>query len=152
MKKKYRWFAPARCPSCKEHIVWGHGYVLRYFQGFVKGLWMKRWRCPACYSVHTARPLEYPPGFQYREETIYKSIFRKLDNRTYIPDIPYQTQQYWLKAITFQSLRFNNFTTLNTFFTDAVDSGEYKVTFRLNLNTILCRGDPPHLIFAMKTR
>lgn len=112
---------------------------------------MKRWRCPVCHAVHTARPVEYPPGFHFREETIYESIFRKLENRNYLPKINYQTQQYWLKALKFQSLRFNSFTDLNAFFNLSIFCSEYKVTFRLNIKHILCRGDPPNLIFAMKT-
>jgi len=151
MKKKYCWHSPRKCPSCRNNVIWGHGYVLRYFQGYSVGLWMKRWRCPSCRAVHTARPIEYPPGFQYKQGTIYNSIFRKLDNRSYSQDIPYQNQQYWIKALRFQGLRLSNFTDLKTFFLDSLNSNEYKVTFRLNLKLILYRGEPPNLIFAVKT-
>ena len=40
-------------------------YTLRYFQEYVAGLWIKRWRCPDCGAVHTARPADFIPGMQY---------------------------------------------------------------------------------------
>ncbi len=152
LKKKYCWISPINCPSCKNSCVWGHGFVLRYFHGYNEGLWMKRWRCPECGAVHTSRPSEYAPGFQYLKETIYESITRKLSEGSYLTHIPYQIQQYWFKALLFQSAMLNSWNDLHIFFKDSIKNNKYKVTFWLNINFLSCRGDPPHLLFALKTK
>lgn len=132
--------------------MWGHGYVLRFFHGYHEGIWMKRWRCPECGAVHTARPSEYAAGFQYRIETIYESITRKLTKDSYLTYIPYQIQQYWFKALRFQSAILNSWIDIHSFFKNSIKNNEYKVTFRLNCKIVSCRGDPPHLLFAVKIR
>ncbi len=63
--KHFKWKNPGICPNCIGARLWGHGFVLRYFAGFVCGLWMKRWRCPDCGSVHTVRPEEFSPCCKY---------------------------------------------------------------------------------------
>ena len=75
--KRFRWKKPETCPGCRGRRVWGHGFTLRYFQGFGEGLWIKRWRCPDCYGVHTARPHEYPVGSQYPQRLRLESVWPK---------------------------------------------------------------------------
>ncbi len=113
---------------------------------------MKRWRCPECSAVHTARPSEYAPGFQYTKETIYESITRKLSVGSYLTNISYQIQQYWFKALRFQSAMLNSWNDLHTFLNTSLINNHYKVTFRLNNKIVSCSGDPPHLLFAVKTK
>ena len=54
--KDYRWIRPAACLNCNHYMVWGHGFVPRYFDGFVGCLYMKCYRCPLCCCVMTSRP------------------------------------------------------------------------------------------------
>ena len=55
--KKYLWQKPQRCPKCgHSDCLWGHGYVLRYFEQLCEGIYMKRWRCRLCRTVLTTRP------------------------------------------------------------------------------------------------
>ena len=42
-KKNYPWQRPKECPNCKERL-WGHGYVLRYFNSFPEGVFLRRWQ------------------------------------------------------------------------------------------------------------
>jgi hypothetical protein len=96
--KEFSWEKPENCPSCHGIRLWGHGFVLRYFFGFPQGLWLKRYRCPDCRAVHTARPAEYSPGFYYPWITIQASLDQKLKGGIYQKDITRQCQQYWQKA------------------------------------------------------
>ncbi len=50
---------PLRCPRCGSARLWGHGFAARYFEGFGKCLWVKRFRCSDCFAVHTCRPLGF---------------------------------------------------------------------------------------------
>ncbi len=150
--KKYLWNKPNMCPSCRGNRLWGHGFVLRYFQGFHLGLWMKKWRCPDCGAVHTGRPYDYPPGFQHSENTIYNAIRNKLSQKSYLKEISYQTQQYWHKALSFQSRLNNNWIDIEKFFTQYIMNGQLMITFRLKYRVIPCSSDPPHLLFAVKVR
>jgi hypothetical protein len=72
--KKFHWQRPLPCPRCGGVRLWSHGYVERYFGRFAEQLWMKRWRCPDCRAVHTARPLEYWRGFQATAAAIVASL------------------------------------------------------------------------------
>ncbi|HDS16022.1 MAG TPA: hypothetical protein ENN66_05345 [Proteobacteria bacterium] len=57
--KAYAWPRPTSCPRCRHWRLWGHGYALRYFDGFPTALPMKCYRCPLCGCVVTARPADY---------------------------------------------------------------------------------------------
>lgn len=151
-KKYYRWNRPKKCPKCFSSRLWGHGFVQRYFIGYESALWMKRWLCADCRSVHTARPFQYPPGFQYPKKTIYNAIENRLQNKTYLQESSYQLQQYWLKALKFQSQLKNSWTNLKHYFSESKKQKKFKVTFRLKYREIPCSKDPPHLLFAVKTR
>lgn len=113
---------------------------------------MKRWRCPDCGAVHTARPEEYVPGFQFPRNMIFASVGRKLQGKTFLKGIHRQTQQYWLKALLFQSRLLENWTDLFKFFHTMVKTGQKPLTFRLNYRVIPSMNDPPYLDFAVTTR
>lgn len=72
--------------------------MLRYFADYVCGLWMKRWRCPHCGSVHTARPEEFSPCCQYSREQQRDSIYTKLSGKPFLKTINRQIQQHWMKT------------------------------------------------------
>ena len=106
--KGFRWKNPGSCPKCNNTRLWGHGYVLRYFFGFTFGLWMKRWRCPECGSVHTARPKEYTPGMQYPTEKMRESLKAKLLGKPFLKTIPRQNQQHWIKTFLYRCRERSN--------------------------------------------
>ena len=147
--KEYPWEKPKICPSCKSMRLWGHGFVLRYFYNYVYGIWMKRWRCPDCGAVHTAKPCEYTPGFQYPKKIINRSLLIKLGGNPFPSDIPRQNQQYWMKALKFQSRQLENWLSLLKYFMTFIKSGQKQITFRLKYRRIYHDSDPPYLPFAV---
>jgi len=50
---------PERCPGCRGRRVWVHSYVPRYFEGYVRPLWTKKYQCGDCGAVHTLRPSSF---------------------------------------------------------------------------------------------
>jgi len=83
--KKYPWPRPTRCLSCRSSRVWGHGFVQRYFEGFVHPLWVRRLRCPDCHTVYTLRPDLFYRGFRYSVRTILSSLTSKISNCCWLP-------------------------------------------------------------------
>lgn len=106
--KRYPWPRPARCLSCKSSRVWGHGYVQRYFEGFVRPLWVRRLRCPDCRTVYTLRPDRFYRGFRYSLLTILSSLMTKITDGCWLPSLPRQNQQYWYRGLKLQSARFTS--------------------------------------------
>lgn len=106
--KDFCWPRPAQCPRCKGRRLWGHGYVRRYFEGFIQGVWIKRYRCPDCRAVHTLRPQEYYRGFHYSGLTILFSLLNKIVEGRWLKCFSYQVQQYWYKGFCFQACRRSN--------------------------------------------
>jgi len=106
--KKYPWPKPARCLFCKSSRLWGHGYVLRYFEGFVRPLWIRRLRCPDCRTVYTMRPDLFPRRFRHSLRAILSSLMTKIADGCWLPSLPRQNQQYWFKGLKLQSVRFKN--------------------------------------------
>ena len=88
--------------------MWGHGYVQRYFEGFVHPLWIRRLRCPDCRTVYTLRPDLFYRGFRYSVRTILSSLMAKITDGWWLPSLPRQNQQYWYKGLKLQSARFKN--------------------------------------------
>ncbi len=98
-KKKYEWKRPEICPKCDAHRIWGHGFVLAYFDGFTEGLWLKRYRCPVCRIVIRMRPKGYFPRFQSSIDTIRSSIIHKQSKGRWLKTIGRTRQLHWLKAL-----------------------------------------------------
>ena len=106
--KEYPWLKPPRCPCCDGLRLWGHGYVLRYFEGISFGLWMKRFRCPDCRAVHTCRPVGFYRGFSYSIETILLSLLEKIHHGRWLRCLSRQSQQYWWRGLRLQASRLQN--------------------------------------------
>ena len=106
--KKYPWPKPKRCLACSSWRVWGHGYVLRYFEGFLLPLWIKRLRCPDCGVFYTLRPDLFYWRFRYSVRTILSSLTTKITDGFWLPSLPRQNQQYWYRGLRLQSLRTRN--------------------------------------------
>ena len=100
--KNFNWKKPDICPSCKSPRLWGHGYRLARFVGFVVALWLKRYRCDSCKSVVTIRPEGYFKRYQSSSDDISVTLTKRLSNGKWSGSHPRQRSWQWLK-------RFNNF-------------------------------------------
>ncbi len=103
--KDFPWLMPLRCPRCGSVRLWGHGFAERYFEGFCKCIWVKRFRCPDCRAVHTCRPLGFLRGFRYPAGVIRSSLLEKIAHNRWIRDVVRQNQQYWYRCLRFSLSR-----------------------------------------------
>jgi hypothetical protein len=99
MGKEYPWPTPEKCPVCSGTRLWGHGFVTRYFEGFMKALWIKRFRCPDCLAVHTCRPLGFLKGIRYGIEVICSCLRGKIEEDRWRGCVSRQNQQYWYRCL-----------------------------------------------------
>lgn len=104
-EKSYVWPRPKKCPKCGGSRLWGHGYVMRYFEGFLEGIWIKRWRCRACGSVHTMRPKNFWRRFRYTVANVVKSLTKKIAAGKWDGHLRRQVQQYWWRGFGKQCRR-----------------------------------------------
>ena len=93
--KSFHWKRPSCCNGCQK--MWGHGYVRRYFEGYSKCFWLKRYRCPCCGVVVTMRPTGFFPRFQSSTEQIYKALKHKLTTLRWPPWTTRQRAGHWLR-------------------------------------------------------
>jgi hypothetical protein len=103
--KGYRWPRPRRCPSCSGRRLWSHGYAARYFDLVQEAVWVKRWRCPDCGAVHTARPSTHWRGFWATRKTILRCLRQRLAGKPSLAGIGRQRQQYWMHGLRIQRAR-----------------------------------------------
>jgi hypothetical protein len=93
----YSWPHPSCCPRCKNWKVWGHGYVDRYFDGFVEALPLKCYRCPDCGCVITLRPKSHFVRIHAGKETVRFHVFHKLETgRWPSSSLPRSRLRHWL--------------------------------------------------------
>ena len=152
LEKQFQWRRPKACPSCNGKRLWGHGYVLRYFIGFITGLWMKRWRCPDCGAVHTARPNQYCPGVQYSRDQQQMSITAKLSGNPFLKSIPRQVQQHWLKIFRNLCRRTANWNDPVAALRNLLRTGQFHLTKRRIYSASRQGADAPYLSFALTTK
>lgn len=98
-KREYPWPKPRVCPRCRLNKVWGHGFVLAYFDGVAAGIYLRRYRCPECCCVIRLRPRGYFSRFQASIETIRSSLCQRLEYGRYPPGLSRSRQLGWLKAL-----------------------------------------------------
>lgn len=106
--KDYPWHKPDVCPGCKGRRLWGHGYTQRCFSDLTQKLWVKRYRCPDCDSVHTMRPATHWRRFHTSISNILRSLINKIKRNRWISSLPRQNQQYWFKGLIFQASHLVN--------------------------------------------
>jgi len=106
--KAYEWFRPASCPACNGIRLWGHGFAGRYFHGFIEKVWVKRYRCPDCQSVHTMRPSSHWRRFHYSWRVIITSLLYKVRCNKWLGSISRQSQQYWFSGLIIQLSCYRN--------------------------------------------
>lgn len=97
--KDYPWPRPELCPQCCASGVWGHGFVLAYFDGLSEGLWLRRYRCPLCGCVLRLRPEGYLSRFQATLESIRLSLSQRLEKGRWPPSVSRSRQGHWMRAL-----------------------------------------------------
>lgn len=97
--KKYKWQKPARCHHCNEPTVWGHGFVLSFFDGFDQGIYLKRYRCPYCHTVFKMKPYGYFNRFQADGKLIFSSILNRVYKDRYLSGLSWSRQHFWFVAL-----------------------------------------------------
>ena len=98
--RNYSWPRPNHCLRCQNWCVWGHGYVHRYFDGFIDALLMKCYRCPSCGCVITLRPDSHFPRIRSARKTIYFHLSDRLTHGLW-PASPLLRPRlrHWLKNL-----------------------------------------------------
>ncbi len=65
-ERDYPWRKPKSCPRCNSFRLWGHGFAQAIFDGFIRPLLLKLYRCPDCGCVIRLRPKGYFKRFKLR--------------------------------------------------------------------------------------
>jgi len=97
--RDYLWPRPEVCPNCKASRPWGHGFVLAFFDGFRKGLLLRRYRCPRCGCVIRLKPQGYFDRFQSSIETIRAIICDLVEKKPSYSWVSRTRKAHWLKAL-----------------------------------------------------
>ena len=98
-QRDYDWPRPKICPSCAQSGLWGHGYVMAYFDVLAVGVFLRRYRCPSCHCVIRLRPEGYFRRFQASIDTIFRSLVHRLAKGRYLAGISRSRQRYWLVGL-----------------------------------------------------
>jgi len=98
--RAYPWAKPACCIHCGSCRLWGHGFVLAFFDGFLQALFLKRYRCPDCKTVFRIRPKGYFSRFQASIGTIRSSIESKSVNNKWLRRVSRIRQCHWYRALS----------------------------------------------------
>lgn len=96
IQKDYPWEKPKSCPKCNSGL-WGHGFVLRYFNACLNGIFVKRWRCPHCKLILTCRPNAYWRRCQETIANIFEALLFRIKQLKWPPWVSRQRGGYWLK-------------------------------------------------------
>ena len=105
-QREYVWPRPDRCPLCGMSKVWGHGFVLAYFDGIADGIYLRRYRCPECRCVIRLRPLGYFTRIQVPIRTIRESLRQRLRKGRWPAGSSRSRQGHWLRALSRNAVAF----------------------------------------------
>ena len=98
--KSYKWIKPDTCPNCQtKNCLWGHGCVLAFFDTFLEGIYLRRYRCPCCGCVIRMKPKGYFKGFQAPVETILNDISHRVKTGHWPPGSSGPRRRHWMKAL-----------------------------------------------------
>ena len=98
-ERDYPWQKPNSCPCCNSCRLWGHGFAPAIFDGFIRPLLLKLYRCPDCRCVIRLRPTGYFKGFQASIETIRSSIVCKATTNRWIAGVERTRQCHWFRYL-----------------------------------------------------
>lgn len=110
---------------------------------------MKRWRCPECRAVHTARPHTYAAGVQYPMKLQQRVMWNKLAGRPFIPEIPRQVQQHWSRIFRQQCRQRENWISAAELKALVKRIGRTGITKRRVYRKNTSAPGPPHRPFAV---
>ncbi|CAO0822084.1 hypothetical protein DFAR_2810003 [Desulfarculales bacterium] len=82
-----------------ERRLWGHGFVLAYFNKAPTVIWLRWLHCPDCRAVIRLQPRGYCSRLQTLVETIRQSFFNKLARGRWGSGLPRSRQRHWLKGL-----------------------------------------------------
>jgi len=98
--RNYSWPRPDHCLRCRNWCVWGHGYVYRYFDGFIDALLMKCYRCPGCGCVITLRPDSHFSRIHSSRKIIHFHLSDRLTHGLWpASSLPHPRLRHWLKNL-----------------------------------------------------
>jgi hypothetical protein len=97
--KNFIWQKPSKCMRCKDSKLWGHGFVLAFFDGFDQGVYLKRYRCPYCKTVFKLKPCGFFKRFQASIRQIFASIMSRVYKSRYLPELSWSRQHFWFTAL-----------------------------------------------------
>lgn len=98
-KRNYNWPRPQQCPCCQASGIWGHGFVLAYFDGLGCGVYLRRYRCRQCHCVMRLRPGGYFPRFQAAIGDIVQHLNYRISTGGYVKGISRSRQRHWLVGL-----------------------------------------------------
>lgn len=107
--RNFPWIRPHACPRCTSARVWGHGFVLAYFDGFAKGIWLRRFRCPDCNCIVRMKPKGYFPRFQVPIDIILAVLTKRLSGGKWDAGLSASRQRHWLCALKRKTMAFFGF-------------------------------------------
>ena len=103
--KDFSWIPPVACLRCNHYKVWGHGFVPRYFDGFVSCLYMKCYRCPLCHCVMTSRPDTHFSRILCCKKTIRALLALRITIGHWPPSsLPPPRMRHWLVNLARQTI------------------------------------------------
>jgi hypothetical protein len=103
-QRGYPWPQPERCPRCQACRLWGHGFVMAYFDESRAAVYLKRFRCPGCRCVIRLRPKGYFKRFQASIQRIYACLRQRIINGRYETGLSRSRQRHWLRGLQRQAL------------------------------------------------
>ena len=98
-ERNYPWQKPNCCLRCNSCRLWGHGFAPAIFDGFIRPLLLKLYRCPDCGCVIRLRPKGYFKRFQASVDTIRSSIVLKSKTNRWLPGLSRTRQCHWFRSL-----------------------------------------------------
>jgi len=98
-ERAYPWQKPDSCSRCSSCQLWGHGFAEAIFDGFIRPLLLKLYRCPDCGCVIRLRPKGYFKRFQASVETIRSRSACKSTQNRWLPGISRSRQCHWFRSL-----------------------------------------------------
>lgn len=94
--------------GCGSPRVWGHGFVVRYFDCCLGPVELRRWRCQDCGCVYIMRPFGYWPRHHAPVRVILKSLCHRILRGLWDKalGLTRQRQGHWLRALKKNILAF----------------------------------------------
>jgi hypothetical protein len=94
--KNHKW-PSCTCEKCQRKM-WGHGLVGRYLCTWGQ-IYVKRYRCPGCGAVVTARPQGFWPFIRSSIHVVYQALCTRLSCGRWPLATTRQRGGHWLKAL-----------------------------------------------------